>query len=253
MAESPRQLWSLHQRGLHRAGQQFCGQEPGDGRGFGEGCARIGGRCRQRGPGGARRPCGLVATARPPTRQVALCLGADRAETRAVPGGSGDVGQRQDHPRNPRHRRAAGGAAFLPSCRLGRVAGRGIPRSGRRWCLRPDHPVEFPAVDAVVENCAGTGGGQHRGAETGRIHAADRPGLCRDLRRGGSAEGRGEYRHRRRRNRGGTGGGRGRQDRLHRINRSWPPDPQGDRRVGQEADTGTGRQVALHRFRRCRH
>ena len=45
---------------------------------------------------------------------------------------------------------------------------------------------------------------------------------------------------------------RRRQDRLHRLDRSGTPHPQGHGGFGQEAVTGTRRQVALHRARGCR-
>ena len=43
-----------------------------------------------------------------------------------------------------------------------------------------------------------------------------------------------------------------RQDRLHRLDRSRPHHPRGDRRHGQEAVARARRQVALHRLRRRR-
>ena len=46
------------------------------------------------------------------------------------------------------------------------------PRAGRR--RGPDHPVEFPAADAGLEDRAGARGGQHGGAEARRVHAAHR-------------------------------------------------------------------------------
>ncbi len=42
------------------------------------------------------------------------------------------------------------------------------------------------------------------------------------------------------------------QDRLHRLDRSRPPDPRQDGGLGQDADPGARRQVALHHLRRCR-
>ena len=50
--------------------------------------------------------------------------------------------------------------------------------------LRADHPVEFPAADARLEDRAGARGRQYGRAEAGRIHAADGARLRRDLRRG---------------------------------------------------------------------
>ena len=45
-------------------------------------------------------------------------------------------------------------------------------RAGRR--RRADHPVEFPAADAGVEDRAGARGRQHGGAQAGGVHAAHR-------------------------------------------------------------------------------
>ena len=53
-------------------------------------------------------------------------------------------------------------------------------RPGRR--LRADHPVELPASDARLEDRAGARRRQHGGAEAGRVHAAHRARLRRDLR-----------------------------------------------------------------------
>ena len=124
-------------------------------------------------------------------------------------------------------------------------------RAGRR--LRADHSVELPAADAGLEDRAGARRRQHRGAEAGRIHAADRARLRRDLRRGGlarrawSTSSPATARPARARR-----PSRRRQDRLHRLDRGRPRDPPGDRRHGQEAVAGTRRQVAVHRVRRRR-
>ena len=142
---------------------------------------------------------------------------------------------------------------LLSPCRLGRADRERVPRlsAGRR--LRPDHPVEFSAADAGLEDRAGARRRQHGGAEAGRIHAAHRARLRRDLPRGRPAAGvvnivtgEGDTGARARR-----ASGR-RQDRLHRLDRGRPHHPQGDRRHGQEAVAGARRQVALHRLRRRR-
>ena len=66
----------------------------------------------------------------------------------------------------------------------------------------------------------------------------------------GTARGRRQHRHRRRRDRRGAGRPWGRrQDRLHRLDRGRPPDPQGDRGHRQEALARARRQVAVHRVR----
>ena len=66
----------------------------------------------------------------------------------------------------------------------------------------------------------------------------------------GLPRGRRQYRHRRRRDRRGARRPSGRrQDRLHRLDRGRPRDPQGDRRHGQEAVARARRQVAVRRVR----
>ena len=66
---------------------------------------------------------------------------------------------------------------------------------GRR---RTDHPLELPAADARVEDRAGAGGGEHRRAEAGRDHAADRAPVRRCVPSGRAAARCGQHRHRRR-------------------------------------------------------
>jgi aldehyde dehydrogenase (NAD+) len=55
--------------------------------------------------------------------------------------------------------------------------------------LRPDHPVEFPAADAGLEDRPGARRRQHGRAEARRVHAADRAAVRRDLRAGGLPKG----------------------------------------------------------------
>ena len=52
-------------------------------------------------------------------------------------------------------------------------------RAARRG--RPDHPVEFPAADAGLEDRPGARDGQHRRPQARRVHLAHRAGLRRDL------------------------------------------------------------------------
>ena len=61
--------------------------------------------------------------------------------------------------------------------------------------------MELPAAHARVEDRAGAGRGQHRRAQAGRDHAADRAALRRGLPAGRPAAGRRQHRHRRRRDR----------------------------------------------------
>ena len=98
------------------------------------------------------------------------------------------------------------------------------PRADRR--RRADHPLELPAVDGRLETRPGPGGGLHRRAQAGRADAAERPAAGRTDRGGRLPRGRGQHRHRPRRN-GRRGAGRPsgrRQDRLHRLDGSRPPD-----------------------------
>ena len=55
--------------------------------------------------------------------------------------------------------------------------------------------VELPAAYARLEDRAGTGGGQHGGAEARRVHALDGTRLRRNLPGGGPAAGCGQHRH----------------------------------------------------------
>ena len=184
---------------------------------------------------------------------ASLCARASCAEARALSLGAGNDRQRQADPRVARHRHSARRPPFLSSRRLGLADRERVPghEAGRR--VRADHPVEFPAADARLEDRAGARRRQHGRAEAGRIHAADRARLRRDLRRDGPAAWRRQHRHRRRRDRRRAGRASGRrQDRLHRLDRGRPRDPPGDGRHGQEAVARTRRQVAVHRVRRRR-
>ena len=152
-------------------------------------------RRRRRAQGAAR----VVGAAWRRTGASSLRARAACAETRTVSQRARIHRQRQADPRNPRHRRAAGRAAFLSSRRLGLAGDKRISGAGAGRRLRADHSVEFPAVDARLEDRARIGRGQYGGAEARRIHPADGSGLRRNLRRGGPAAGRRQHRHRRRR------------------------------------------------------
>ena len=125
----------------------------------------------------------------------------DHPGARPRAGRAGVARQRQADPGVPRRRRPAGRRALLLLRRLGRQARprrlRRRPAAARRG--RPGHPVELPAADAGLEDRAGAGLRQHRGAQAGRDHAADRAAVRRDLPAGRPAAGRGQHRHRRRR------------------------------------------------------
>src|SRR5579883_2533815 len=114
-------------------------------------------------------------------------------------------------------------------------------------------PEEFPAADAGLENRPRAGHGKHRRAEARRVHPAHRAGVRRNLPGNWTSGGRSEHRDWRRLHRGSSGQAPGRgQDRLHRLHRSWPRDPQRHRAESQEAFARTRRQIALHRIRRRR-
>ena len=128
-------------------------------------------------------------------------------------------------------------------------AGYGRPAAARR--RRPGDPVELPAADAGLEDRAGAGLRQHRRAQAGRDHAADRAALRRDLPAGRPAAGRGQHRHRRRRHRPRPGRAPGRrQGRLHRLDRRRQGDRPGRRRHRQEGHPRARRQGRQHRLRR---
>ena len=137
------------------------------------------------------------------TRAGALSLRHRPADPEKQPPLRGDRGarQRKADPRDPRHRRAAGRPAFLSPRRLGAADGERDARPGAGRRLRPDHPVELSAPDDGVEDRAGDRARQHRGAEAGGVHPADRDPLRRHLPDGRAAEGGGQHRHRRRRDR----------------------------------------------------
>ena len=205
---------------------------------------------RRRGRRGAQGAAEMGGALRLRTVEASLCARAPRAEAGALSFGSGDDRQRQADPRVARHRHSAGRPPFLPSRRLGLADRQRVSGDEARRRVRADHPVEFSAADARLEDRAGARGRQHGRAEAGGIHAADRARLRRDLRRDGPAPGRRQHRHRRRgdRRRARRACGR-RQDRLHRLDRGRPGDSQGDGRHGQEAFARTRGKIAVHRVR----
>ena len=185
-----------------------------------------------------------------PARQSALRHRPRHAAPPAPVRGAGIDRQRQADPRKPRHRRAAGHPPFHPPCRLGAGAGQGFSGPQGRRRRRPDHPVEFPAADAGLEDRAGARRRLHRGAEAGRVHAAHRHPVRRDLRARRRAEGRRQHRP----GRAGSGRrdrqpSRRPEDRLHRLVGGRQDHPQSHRRIGQETVAGARRQVGLHRLR----
>ena len=167
----------------------------------------------------------------------------------AVPGAGGARvdRQRQAHQGEPRRRPAPGGRPLLLLRGLGRQAGpcrlRPGPPAPRRG--RPGHPVELPAADAGLEDRPRPGLWQHRRAQAGRDHPADRPGLRRHLPAGRPAARRRQHRHRRGRHRPGPRRAPRRgQGGLHRLHRGRAPDRPLGGRHPQEGDPGAGGKAA---------
>ena len=117
------------------------------------------------------------------SRALSLCPCAPGAKAFPASRGSRNHGQRQAHPREPRHRYSARGAAFLLPRRLGAVAGAGISRIRTVRRRRSDYSVEFSAAHAGVENRAGAGDGKHGGPEARRIYPSHRAGCSQNFAR----------------------------------------------------------------------
>jgi hypothetical protein len=114
--------------------------------------------------------------------------------------------------------------------------------------------MELPVLDARAQGRARAGRGLHHRRQTRDRHALFRPRMGRAGRGGGIPRGRGERGH-------GIGPGdrgrddgarRGAQDHLHRLHRGRQGADPAIGRHGEEGVDGTGRQRALHRFRRRR-
>ena len=168
-------------------------------------------------------------------------LARHAAEARAPARGARDARQRQADPRDA----ATSTCRWSPATSTTTPAGRSCMdervrrlRAGRR--RRPDHPVELSAADAGLEDRAGARRRQHRRAQAGRVHAADRAAVRRDLRsEAGAAAGRGQHRHRRRRDR------RGASSTIPASTRS--PSPARPRSAGiiRKATAGSGKKLSL--------
>ena len=113
-------------------------------------------------------------------------------------------------------------------------------------------PWNFPLLMLAWKIAPALATGNTVVLETGGIHTADRFGVCGDLPGDWAASRRREYRDRRRCDRRGAGEASGRrQDRVHGIDRSGTRHPKRDRDESQAAVAGTGREIAVHHFRRC--
>ncbi len=195
----------------------------------------------------------LVADVRTRARQVPLPHRPPPAGACARARRAGVARQRQADPREPRRRRPAAAAHFFyyagwadkleyagfgPGPQPLGVAGQVIP-----W--------NFPLLMLAWKIAPALAGRQHRRAQAGRDHAADRAAVRRDLPAGRPAAGRRQHRHRRRRDRPGAGRApRRRQGRLHRLDRGRPGDRQVGRRHRQEGHPRARRQGRQHRLRR---
>ena len=155
---------------------------------------RFGCECRRR--GGARRATELGQTHRPRPGALSLCLGALGAAPRPPARGVGDARQWQADPRNPRYRYPPRRPAFLLPRWLGADCRTGISRSHSARSRRTDHPVEFSAADARLEDRPGAGDGQHGGAKTGGIYQPHGPAFRRAVPTGRPAARGGKYRQR---------------------------------------------------------
>ena len=135
-----------------------------------------------------------------------------------------------------------------------RLTGKTIPGSGRRRhdlpraarSGRPDHAVELPAHDRLLEGRASAGRGQHDRAEAGRADPADRSGAREDRHPDRPAAGRAQ---RRRRPRLGLRQADRRaprrcQGRVYGLNRGRARDRRRSCRDDQARHPGARRQVA---------
>ncbi len=161
------------------------------------GCGRR--RCRR-----AQGAAGVASAQRSRARALSLRARPPGAEAFAPARRPRNHGQRQAHPREPRHRYSSRRPAFLSSCRLGAVAGAGVSAVHGLRRRRPGNSVELSAADVCVEGGSGAGRGQHGGHQAGQVHAAHRAGLCRAGHGSGPAAGRAERAHLRRAQRAGA-------------------------------------------------
>ena len=126
-----------------------------------------------------------------------------------------------------------------------------LPRAARR--RRPDHPVELPAADGVLEARPRARRRQLRGAEAGRADARLDPALGRAGRRPAAA---GRAQHRQRLRPRGRQAARlepaHRQDRLHRRDHDRPADHAVRQPEPDPGDARARRQVPQHLLRRRR-
>ena len=207
LAKHERELRPFHRRRVDRAGRDCSTSiNPATSKTHRARHQRHDDGCRRRGAGGARGAAGLGGARRPRARAaISTRSRAHMQKHSRLFAVLETHRQRQADPRDPRHRHPAGRPPFLPSRRLGAAARHASsPATRPVGVVRPDHPVEFPAADAGLEDRAGARRRQHGGAEAGRVHAADRAAVRRDLRRGRPAAGRRQHRHRRRRDRRGA-------------------------------------------------
>ena len=236
-ARSPaRLLRPLHRRGVPRPARRpaRAHDQPGD-RGDGRrGRVRRRGRPARGGGVRTRGPARLGGAVGPRARQVPLPRRAPDPGARPRARGGGIDGRRQADPRVARRGRPARGRALLLLRGLG---GQALLR--RRWARgraarrgRADRPLELPVVDGGLEARPGPGVRQHRDAQAGGDHAAERAALGRDLPGGRAAARRCLDRAGRWRGRRGARAPAGdRQGRVHGLHRRGQGHPGGARRA----------------------
>ena len=166
------------------------GRRAGDRAGDGRGAARRHRGDRRRGRGGQGGVPGLARGGAGRTRGAAARA---RRRPRVEPRRAGDARgaqRRQADLRRPRRDRDGGrdlpllrrraGAPARQDDPGGRRGRRHLPRAARR--RRPDHALELPAGDRLLEGGAGARGRQHRRAQAGRADPADGAGDGADRR-----------------------------------------------------------------------
>ena len=142
-----------------------------------------------------------------------------------------------------------GGVPLLVLRRLGGQARVRVPEHGPQTLGRggAGHPVELPAADARVEDCARARGRQHGRSQASLIDSIERAVLRRRVPPGRSAAGGGQHHHRPGRDRAGPRQASGcRQGGLHRLDVRRQGDRARTRRLRQGTHSRTRWQGGQH-------
>ena len=201
LVEAARRSSRVARRGSGRDRGRRAGDRAGDGRGparRGRGDRRRGRRREGRLPGLARGRAGRPGAAdaarsrrRSPTELEELAMLEARNAGKPIGDARGEIGMVAEC---FRYYAGAPGAAARQDD-PGRGRGRhDLPRAARR--RRPDHALELPARDRLVEGRAGARRRQHRRAQAGRADPADGARAGADRARGRAARGRAQRRRR---------------------------------------------------------